>query len=88
MRVGMASHLAVVDLIALRFRRRRYRHGAGGDATRWALDQLGWMGFAPIVIGGGAAYTLTVGAALPSRRWRTASAFTQGVLPLTPRSWR
>src|SRR5204862_5765004 len=48
-----------------------------------ALDRLTWTGFAAIVIGGGAAYTLTVGAGLAFAPVAYASAFTQGVLPLT-----
>jgi drug/metabolite transporter (DMT)-like permease len=83
MRVGMASNLAVVDLIALRFAI------AGGImlpvviSRGWALDQLGWTGLAAIAIGGGAAYTLAVGAGLAFAPVAHASAFTQGVLPLT-----
>ena len=83
MRVGMGSNLAVPDLIALRF-------GVAGMIMLpiilrrgWALDQLGWTGLAAIAIGGGAAYTLTVGIGLMFAPVSHASAFTQGVLPLT-----
>jgi drug/metabolite transporter (DMT)-like permease len=83
MRVGMKSHLAVPDLIALRF----FVAGillAPVVATRgWALDRLGWGGLAAITIGGGAAYTLVVGLGLNFAPVAHASAFTQGVLPLT-----
>ena len=83
MRVGMASHLAVVDLIALRFAVAGVVMVPVVMRRGWALDQLGWTGFAAIVIGGGAAYTLTVGAGLAFAPVAYASAFTQGVLPLT-----
>ena len=83
MRVGMASHLAVVDLIALRFAVAGIVMVPVVMRRGWALDQLGWTGFAAIVIGGGAAYTLTVGAGLAFAPVAYASAFTQGVLPLT-----
>jgi len=81
MRVGMASHLAVVDLIALRFAVAGIIMVPVVMRRGWALDQLGWTGFAAIVIGGGA--TLTVGAGLAFAPVANASAFTQGVLPLT-----
>ena len=61
MRIGMASHLAVVDLIALRFAVAGIVMVPVVTRRGWALDRLGWTGFAAIVIGGGAAYTLTVG---------------------------
>src|ERR1700704_629945 len=83
MRVGMASHLAVVDLIALRFAVAGIVMVPVVMRRGWALDQLGWTGFAAITIGGGAAYTLTVGAGLAFAPVLHASAFTQGVLPLT-----
>jgi drug/metabolite transporter (DMT)-like permease len=83
MRVGMASHLAVVDLIALRFAVAGIVMVPVVMRRGWALDQLGWTGFAAIVIGGGAAYTLAVGAGLHFAPVAHASAFTQGVLPLT-----
>src|SRR5260370_36794643 len=82
MRVGMASHLAVVDLIALRFAVAGIVMVPVVMRRGWALDQLGWTGFAAIVIGGGAAYTLTVGAGLAFAPVAYPSAFTQGVLPL------
>src|SRR5258708_38837083 len=64
MRVGMARHLAVVDLIALRFAVAGIVMVPVVMRRGWALDQLGWTGFAAIVIGGGAAYTPAVGAGL------------------------
>ena len=83
MRVGMASHLDVVDLIALRFAIAGIVMVPVLMRRGWALDRLTWTGFAAIVIGGGAAYTLTVGAGLAFAPVAYASAFTQGVLPLT-----
>src|SRR5882757_1618528 len=82
MRVGMANHLAVVDLIALRFAVAGIVMVPVVMRRGWALDQLGWTGFAAITIGG-AAYTLVVGAGLAFAPVAYASAFTQGVLPLT-----
>lgn len=83
MRVGMASHFAVVDLIALRFVVAGIVMVPVVVRRGWALDQLGRTGLAAITIGGGAAYTLTVGAGLAFAPVAQASAFTQGVLPLT-----
>jgi drug/metabolite transporter (DMT)-like permease len=83
MRVGMASHLALLDLIALRFAVAGIVMVPVVMRRGWALDQLGWTGLAAIVIGGGAAYTLIVGAGLAFAPVAYASAFTQGVLPLT-----
>ncbi|CAN5479471.1 DMT family transporter [soil metagenome] len=83
MRVGMAADLGVLDLIALRFA------VAGAILLPvvvrrgWALDRLRWPGLIAIVIGGGAAYNLSVGAGLIFAPVAHASAFTQGVLPLT-----
>src|SRR3984893_12731349 len=82
-RIGMASHLAVVDLIALRFAVAGIVMVPVVMRRGWALDQLGWTGFAAIVIGGGAAYTLTVGAGLAFAPVGDATAVTQGVVPLT-----
>lgn len=83
MRVGMAANLGVLDLIALRF-------AVAGTILLpvvlrrgWALDRLRWPGLLAIVIGGGAAYNLSVGAGLIFAPVSHASAFTQGVLPLT-----
>src|SRR5258708_19944989 len=53
MRVGMASHLAVVDLIALRFAVAGIVMGPVVMRRGWALDHLRWTGFAAIVIVGG-----------------------------------
>jgi drug/metabolite transporter (DMT)-like permease len=83
MRVGMANNLSVVDLIALRFAVAGIIMVPVVMRRGWALDRLGWTGFAAITIGGGAAYTLTVGAGLAFAPVSQASAFTQGVLPLT-----
>lgn len=83
MRVGMDSHLGVLDLIALRFTI------AGAILLPvvlrrgFALDRLGWTGLIAIAVGGGAAYNLAVGAGLIFAPVSHASAFTQGVLPLT-----
>jgi drug/metabolite transporter (DMT)-like permease len=83
MRVGMAANLGVLDLIALRF------SVAGAILLPvvlrrgWALDRLRWPGLLAVVIGGGAAYNLAVGAGLIFAPVAHASAFTQGVLPLT-----
>jgi len=83
MRVGMAANLGVLDLIALRF-------AVAGAILfpvvlkrGWAFDRLRWPGLLAIVIGGGAAYNLSVGAGLIFAPVAHASAFTQGVLPLT-----
>src|SRR3984957_3846413 len=46
MRVGMASHLAVVDLIALRFAVAGIVMVPVVMRRGGALDQLGWTGFA------------------------------------------
>lgn len=83
MRVGMASHLAVVDLIALRFAVAGIVMVPVVVRRGWALDRLGWTGLGAITMGGGAAYTLAVGAGLAFAPVLHASAFTQGVLPLT-----
>lgn len=48
-----------------------------------ALDRPRWPGLLAIAIGGGAAYNLFVGAGLIFAPVVHASAFTQGVLPLT-----
>jgi drug/metabolite transporter (DMT)-like permease len=88
MRVGMASHLAVVDLIALRFAVAGIVMVPVVMRRGWALDQLGWMGFAAIVIGGGAAYTLTSVRALPSRRWRTPAHSRRAFCRSPPQYWR
>lgn len=83
MRVGMGSNLDVADLIALRFA------VAGAILLPvvlrrgLALDRLGWPGLIVIAVGGGAAYNLAVGAGLTFAPVSHASAFTQGVLPLT-----
>ncbi len=83
MRVGMAGNLGVLDLIALRFT------VAGAILLPvvlrrgLALDRLGWTGLFAIAVGGGAAYNLAVGAGLIFAPVSHASAFTQGVLPLT-----
>lgn len=83
MRVGMGANLGVLDLVALRFTIAGaillpvvLRRGL-------ALDRLGWMGLIAIAVGGGAAYNLSVGAGLIFAPVSHASAFTQGVLPLT-----
>lgn len=84
MRVGMGtSKFSVADLIALRFIVAGtillpvvLRRGL-------ALDRLGWPGLIVIAVGGGAAYNLAVGAGLQFAPVAHASAFTQGVLPLT-----
>lgn len=83
MRVGMGGNLGVLDLVALRF-------GVAGVfllpvvlRRGWALDRLRWPGLLAVVIGGGAAYNLSVGAGLIFAPVAHASAFTQGVLPLT-----
>lgn len=83
MRVGMGGNLGVLDLIALRF-------GVAGVfllpvviRRGWALERLRWPGLLAVVIGGGAAYNLSVGAGLIFAPVAHASAFTQGVLPLT-----
>lgn len=83
MRVGMAGRLAVVDLIALRFAVAGIVMVPVVMRRGWALDRLGWTGLAALAIGGGAAYTLVVGAGLAFAPVAYASAFTQGVLPLT-----
>ena len=78
MRVGMASHLSVVDLIALRFAVAGIVMVPVVMRRGWALDQLGWTGFAAIAIGGGTANTLVVGAGLAFAPVAYASAFAQG----------
>jgi len=81
--VGMGNDLGVLDLIALRF-------GIAGAILLpvvirrgWALDRLRWPGLLAVAVGGGAAYNLSVGAGLIFAPVSHASAFTQGVLPLT-----
>jgi drug/metabolite transporter (DMT)-like permease len=83
MRVGMAANLGVLDLIALRF-------AVAGTLLLpvvlrrgWALDRLRWPGLIALIVGGGAAYNLSVGAGLIFAPVSHASAFTQGILPLT-----
>lgn len=83
MRLGMARHLQVVDLIALRFAVAGLVLVPVVVRRGWAFQWLGWGGFAAITICGGAAYTLVVGAGLTFAPVAYASAFTQGVLPLT-----
>lgn len=83
MRMGMANHLSVTDLIALRFAIAGTVMVPVVMRRGWALDRLGPTGFAALAIGGGAAYTLSVGAGLAFAPVLHASAFTQGVLPLT-----
>jgi drug/metabolite transporter (DMT)-like permease len=77
MGVGMASNLSVVDLIALRFAVAGIVMVPVVMRRGWALDKLGWTGFAVIVIGADAAYTLVVGAGLAFAPVAYASAFTQ-----------
>ena len=83
MRFGIAVHLTVPDLTALRF-------GVAGLVLLpvimrrgWAFDRLGWTGLAAIVLGGGAPYALVVGTGLLFAPVAHASALTQGVVPLT-----
>ena len=77
MGVGMASNLSVVDLIALRFAVAGIVMVPVVMRRGWALDKLGWTGFAVIAIGADAAYTLVVGAGLAFAPVAYASAFTQ-----------
>ena len=83
MRVGMAANLGVLDLIALRFAVAGVILLPVVLRRGWAFDRLRWPGLLAIVIGGGAAYNLSVGAGLIFAPVAHASAFTQGVLPLT-----
>lgn len=83
MRVGMGSHLGVLDLIALRFAIAGLIQLPVVLRRGLAIDRLGWIGFLCIAVGGGAAYNLSVGAGLIFAPVSHASAFTQGILPLT-----
>jgi drug/metabolite transporter (DMT)-like permease len=88
MRIGMARHLAVIDLIALRFAVAGIVMVPVVMRRGWALDRLGWTGFAAIVIGGGAAYSSPSGRAWPSRRWRMRAPSRRACCRSPPRSWR
>jgi drug/metabolite transporter (DMT)-like permease len=87
MRVGMdatgGSHLGVLDLIALRFTIAGLIQLPVVLRRGLAIERLGWIGFLCIAVGGGAAYNLSVGAGLIFAPVSHASAFTQGILPLT-----
>jgi hypothetical protein len=83
MRVGMASHLAVVDLIALRFAVAGIVMVPVVMRRGWALDQLGWTGSAA------APPTRWSSArASPSRRWHTPAPSPRACCRSPPRSWR
>ena len=83
MRVGMAGHLAVVDLIALRFAVAGIVMVPVVMRRGWALEKLGWTGFARHCDRRRCRLHAVVGAGLAFAPVAYASAFTQGVLPLT-----
>src|SRR5258708_1825233 len=83
MRLGITTTLAVVDLTALRFAVAGVVLLPVLARRGLALDRLGWPGVLAIAIGGGAPYALVVGAGLMFAPVAHASAYTQGVLPLT-----
>jgi drug/metabolite transporter (DMT)-like permease len=83
MRLGITTTLAVVDLTALRFAVAGLILLPVVARRGLALDRLGWPGFLAIAIGNGAPYALVVGAGLMFAPVAHASAYTQGVLPLT-----
>jgi drug/metabolite transporter (DMT)-like permease len=83
MRLGITTTLAVVDLTALRFAVAGLILLPVVVRRGLALDRLGWPGFLAIAIGNGAPYVLVVGAGLMFAPVAHASAYTQGVLPLT-----
>ena len=82
-RSGITTTLAVVDLTALRFAVAGLILLPVVARRGLALDRLGWPGFLAIAIGNGAPYALVVGAGLMFAPVAHASAYTQGVLPLT-----
>jgi drug/metabolite transporter (DMT)-like permease len=82
MRLGVATRLSAPDLTALRF-------VAAGLVLLpvvlphgFAIDRLGWSGFAAIVFGGGAPVALVIGAALQFAPVAHAGALYQGTVPL------
>jgi drug/metabolite transporter (DMT)-like permease len=82
MRLGVTTRLSAPDLTTLRFATAGLvllpvvlRHG-------FAIDHLGWTGFAAIVFGGGAPVALVIGAALQFAPVAHAGALYQGTVPL------
>ena len=82
MRLGVTTGLSALDLTALRFAVAGLvllpvvlRHG-------FAIDRLGWVGVAAIVLGGGAPVALVIGAALQFAPVAHAGALYQGTVPL------
>src|SRR5260370_17765984 len=83
MRLGITTTLAVVGHTAVRFAVAGLILLPVVARRGLALDCLGWPGFLAIAIGNGAPYALVVGAGLMFAPVAHASAYTQGVLPLT-----
>jgi drug/metabolite transporter (DMT)-like permease len=82
MRLGVTTRLSAPDLTALRFAAAGLvllpvvlRHG-------FAIDRLGWVDFAAIVLGGGTPVALVIGAALQFAPVAHAGALYQGTVPV------
>jgi drug/metabolite transporter (DMT)-like permease len=82
MRIGVTTRLSAPDLTALRFATAGLTLLPMVLRRGFAIDRLGWSGFAAVVFGGGAPVALVIGAALQFAPVAHAGALYQGTVPL------
>jgi drug/metabolite transporter (DMT)-like permease len=82
MRVGVTTRLSAPDLTALRFATAGLVLLPIALRRGFAIDRLGWSGFAAVVAGAGAPVPLIIGAALQFAPVAHAGALYQGTVPL------
>jgi drug/metabolite transporter (DMT)-like permease len=82
MRLGVTTRLSAPDLTALRFATAGLVLLPIVLRCGFAIDRLGWSGFAAVVFGGGAPVALVIGAALQFAPVAHAGALYQGTVPL------
>ena len=81
MRLGVTTTLSAMDIAAIRFAVAGLLLLPVVVRRGFALDRLGAIGFAALVLGGGVPFVLTVGAGLLVAPAAHAGAFVHGVLP-------
>jgi drug/metabolite transporter (DMT)-like permease len=81
MRLGVTTRLSTTDLAALRFSVAGLVLFPIVLRRGFAMGRLGWLGFAAVVIGGGAPLPLVIGMALVFAPAAHAGALFQGVVP-------
>lgn len=82
MRLGVTTRLSTADLTALRFATAGLVLLPIVLRRGFAIDRLGWPGFAALVFGGGAPVALIIGVALQFAPVAHAGALYQGTVPL------